>query len=55
MDKSSDVWIAPMVADVGVFQVADVPMYGYDYTLPSKKAVLNVNITIESGLKLNSE
>ena len=24
----------PMIADVGVFQVADPPMYGYDYTLP---------------------
>ena len=26
----------PMVTDVGVFQVADVPMYGYVYTLPLK-------------------
>ena len=26
----------PMVADVGIFQVADVPMYGYIYTLLEK-------------------
>ena len=26
----------PMVANVGVFQVAEAPMYGYDYALPEK-------------------
>ena len=36
---SSDVWSlqcmnVPMVADVGAFQVAEVPMNGYNYTLP---------------------
>ena len=30
---SFDVWIS-MGADMGVFQVADAPMYGYVHTLP---------------------
>ena len=36
---SSNVWLpayAPMGADVGVFQVADAPTYGYFCTLPPK-------------------
>ena len=28
-----------MVADVGVFQVADWPMYGHVYTLPKKTVI----------------
>ena len=38
--RNSDVWTtlrcmdSPMVADVGVFQVANAPAYGYVYTLP---------------------
>ena len=35
--QNSDVWLpryAPMGADVGFFQVADVPMYGYVNLLP---------------------
>ena len=32
----------PMVADVGVFQVAGAPMYGYVYTLTGKCSIKGV-------------
>ena len=31
-----------MWVDVGVFQVADAPMYGYVYTLPGKCSIKGV-------------
>ena len=40
----SDVWLPryiPMGADVGVFQVADTPAYGYVYSIPLKGRVFS--------------
>ena len=39
----------PMVANVGVFQVAKVPMYGYVYTLPLGKDHAGKSLYRERG------
>ena len=39
MYGSSDVWTLRWFADMGVYQVVKVPMYGYVYTLPFLRSI----------------
>ena len=44
-----------MVANVGVFQVDDAPMYGYDYTLPKIRLIFASDFVDRGPNQMNTQ